>query len=101
MAKSSAQSPSARPAPPAAARLTLAHPEGLHARVAASFVQALRHFQAQVTVSWDGRTVNGRSVIELLTLGAPCGSVLEVQTTGEDAVAALAALTPIVEQRAS
>ncbi len=93
MAQSSAQSS------PAVARLTLAHPEGLHARVAASFVQTLRNFQAEVTVGWEGRTVNGRSVIELLTLGAPYGSVLEVQTTGQDAVAALAALTQIVEQR--
>ncbi len=93
MAKSSAQSS------PVAALLTLAHPEGLHARVAASFVQTLRNFQAEATVGWEGRTVNGRSVIELLTLGAPYGSVLEVQTTGQDAVAALAALTQIVEQR--
>ncbi len=93
MAQSSAQSS------PAVALLTLAHPEGLHARVAASFVQALRNFQAEATVGWEGRTVNGRSVIELLTLGAPYGSVLEVQTTGRDAVAALAALTQIVEQR--
>ena len=86
---------------PAAARLTLAHPEGLHARVAASFVQTLREFQAEATVGWEGRTVNGRSVIELLTLGAPYGSVLDVRTTGEDAVAALAALTQVIEQRSS
>jgi phosphocarrier protein len=98
MAKSSAHSAQSSPA---AARLTLAHPEGLHARVAASFVQTLRDFQAEATVGWEGRTVNGRSVLELLTLGAPYGSVLEVQTTGEDAVAALAALTQVVEQRSS
>jgi phosphotransferase system HPr (HPr) family protein len=83
------------------ARLTLAHPEGLHARVAALCVQTLRDFQAEATVGWEGRTVNARSVIELLTLGAPHGSVLEVQTTGADAVAALAALTQVLEQRSS
>lgn len=95
MAKSSPQSL------PVSARLTLAHSEGLHARVAATFVQTLRRFQAEATVSWGGRTVNGRSVIELLTLGAPYGSLLKVQTTGEDAVPALAALTQVVEKRSS
>lgn len=85
----------------ALARLTLAHVEGLHARVAAMIVQTLRPFQAQVSVSWDGRTVNGRSVIELLTLGAPQGSALTVEVNGEDAEAALAALSTIVEQRST
>ena len=85
----------------ALAQLTLTHVEGLHARVAALIVQTLRPFQAQVKVSWDGRTVNGRSVIELLTLGAPQGSALTVETNGEDAEAALAALSTVVEQRST
>lgn len=83
--------------PPTLIRLTLAHPEGLHARVAAMWVRSLRNCEAEVTVSWDGRTVNGRSVIELLTLGAPHGSVLEVQISGADAEAALTILRQIVE----
>jgi len=83
--------------PPTLVRLTLAHPEGLHARVAAMWVRSLRDCEVEVTVSWDGRTVNGRSVIELLTLGAPHGSVLEVRISGADAEAALAALRQVVE----
>ena len=83
--------------PPTLVRLTLAHPEGLHARVAAMWVRSLRDCEVEVTVSWDGRTVNGRSVIELLTLGAPHGSVLEVRISGADAEAALLALRQVVE----
>ena len=83
--------------PPTLVRLTLAHPEGLHARVAAMWVRSLRDCEVEVTVSWDGRTVNGRSVIELLTLGAPHGSVLEVRISGPDAEAALVALRQVVE----
>lgn len=85
----------------ALAHLTLVHAEGLHARVAALIVQTLRPFQAQVHVSWEDRTVNGRSVIELLTLGAPQGSTLVVEVNGDDAEAALAALSDIVEQRST
>ncbi len=82
---------------PTLVRLTLAHPEGLHARVAAMWVRSLRTCEVEVTVSWDGRTVNGRSMIELLTLGAPYGSVLEVQISGADAEAALTVLRQVVE----
>ncbi len=83
---------------PTLIRLTLAHPEGLHARVAAMWVQGLRDCEVEVTVSWDGRTVNGRSVIELLTLGAPHGSVLEVRISGADTEAALSVLRQVVER---
>ena len=86
-------------APPVQTQLTLTNKLGLHARAAAVFVRTLSAFQAQVTVSWEGRTVNGRSVIELMTLGAPQGSVLAVQARGEDAEAALAALAALVENR--
>jgi len=79
--------------------LMLTNKLGLHARAAAVFVKALNGLDAQVTVSWDGRTVNGRSVLELMTLGAPHGSALEVQVSGADAEAALAALTMVVENR--
>ena len=81
------------------ARLTLINKQGLHARAAAALVRALSGLDAQVLVSWEGRKVNGRSMLDLMTLGAPRGSVLEVQISGTDADAALAALTRVVENR--
>ncbi len=85
--------------PHAQAQLTLTNKLGLHARAAAVFVRALTGLSAQVMVSWEGRSVNGRSVLELMTLGAPQGSALEIQVSGADAEAALAALTTVVENR--
>jgi phosphocarrier protein len=81
------------------AQLTLLNSQGLHARAAAAFVRALSGLNAAVDVSWEGRTVNGRSMLDLMTLGAPCGSVLLVQVSGADAEAALAALTSVIENR--
>ncbi len=81
------------------AQLTLTNKLGLHARAAAVFVRALTGLSAQVAVSWEGRSVNGRSVLELMTLGAPQGSALDIQVRGTDAAAALAALTTVVENR--
>ena len=85
--------------PRAQGQLTLINIQGLHARAAAVFVRALSGLRAEVTVSWQDRTVNGRSMLELMTLGAPRGSVLTIAVSGVDAEAALAALTKVVENR--
>lgn len=80
-------------------RLTLLNAMGLHARAAAAFVKALKDLEVEVTVSWEGQTANGRSVLDLLTLGAPQGSVLELQIQGADAEEALSTLTRLVANR--
>ena len=80
-------------------RLTLLNAMGLHARAAAAFVKALKDLEVEVTVSWEGQTANGRSVLDLLTLGAPQGSVLELQIQGVDADEALSTLTRLVANR--
>ena len=85
--------------PAACAQLTLLNPQGLHARAAAVFVKALHGLNAEVQVSWEGRTVNGRSILDLMTLGAPQGSILDIQIHGVDATAALTAVTKVVEAR--
>jgi phosphocarrier protein len=81
------------------ARLTLLNTQGLHARAAATFVRVLNGLNAEVYVSWEGREVNGRSMLDLMTLGAPRGSVLEVRVSGADATTALDALTKVIEAR--
>ncbi len=80
-------------------RLTLLNAMGLHARAAAAFVKALKDLEVEVTVRWEGQTANGRSVLDLLTLGAPQGSVLELQIQGVDAEEALSTLTRLVANR--
>ncbi len=85
--------------PSRTAQLTLMNTQGLHARAAAAFVRAISGLRADITVSWQNRTVNGRSMLELMTLGAPCGSILEVAVNGADAQAALIALIKVVENR--
>jgi phosphocarrier protein HPr len=80
-------------------RLTLINSQGLHARAAATFVRILQGLDVEIRVRWDGQTANGLSILDLMALGAPCGSVLEVEVRGNDAEAALTALTKVVENR--
>jgi phosphocarrier protein HPr len=70
---------------------------GLHARAAARFVQTANRFAARITVSRDGRSMDGKSILGMLLLAASEGTVLELEASGEDAEAALLALGTLVE----
>jgi phosphocarrier protein HPr len=62
---------------------------GLHARAAAQLVQTSNRFLSDVTVEKDGEEVNGKSIMGLLMLAAPQGSVINVTVSGEDAAEAM------------
>ena len=72
---------------------------GVHARAAALLVQTVNRFSAQVTVSKDGQTVDGRSIMGVLTLAATQGSTIEVEASGQDAEQAVKAIEKLVEKR--
>lgn len=72
---------------------------GLHARAAAQFVQTANQYGAEVTVTKEGQTINGKSIIGLMMLAAACGSSIEVVAEGPDAVAALAAIEALVDRK--
>jgi phosphocarrier protein HPr len=65
---------------------------GLHFRAAAMVVRTMGDFRARVTLSNGETTADARSVLDLLTLAASCGTRLVVEAEGEDAEEAVAAL---------
>ena len=72
---------------------------GLHARAAAKFVHTASRFSSQVLVRHNDEEVNGKSILGLLLLAAPCGSSLTVTATGEDEGPALSALEGLIRDR--
>jgi phosphocarrier protein HPr len=73
--------------------------KGLHARATAKFVQCCEKYDAEITVSRDGETVGGSSIMGILTLGAGQGSTITVTASGPQAEAALEALEALVANR--
>ena len=69
---------------------------GLHARAAAKFVRCAGRFRCQVTVARGDMSVDGKSIMGVLLLAAPLGSMLEVTVDGEDEQAAITAITDLV-----
>lgn len=73
--------------------------KGLHARATAKFVQCCEKYDAEITVSRDGETVGGSSIMGILTLGAGIGSTIAVTASGPQAQEALDALEALVANR--
>lgn len=72
---------------------------GLHARASAKFVKAASQFDAHVTVTRDGTTVDAQSIMGLMMLGAGPGALVEITAEGPQAEAVLDALMQLVEER--
>ena len=72
---------------------------GLHARAAAKFVHVSARFKADVLVRHHDDEVNGKSILGLLLLAAPCGSHLTISASGVDETDALQALDDLIRQR--
>ncbi|MGP9813211.1 HPr family phosphocarrier protein [Rhodopseudomonas sp. NSM] len=69
---------------------------GLHARASAKFVQMAEKFQADVTVTRNGETVGGTSIMGLMMLAAGIGTTVTVSATGPEAQQAVEALAELM-----
>ncbi|MBX2804498.1 MAG: HPr family phosphocarrier protein [Hyphomicrobiales bacterium] len=72
--------------------------KGLHIRATAAFVKCAEKFDAEVTVTKDGLSASGTSIMSLLMLAAGQGSQITIETEGPDAEEVLDALTTLIEQ---
>jgi phosphocarrier protein len=72
---------------------------GLHARASAKFVKMASQFDAHVTVSRDGSTVEAQSIMGLMMLAAGIGSSVELEAEGPDAAEAMDALCALIADR--
>ena len=70
---------------------------GLHARPAAAFVKVAGRYQSDIQIRRDDMTVNGKSIMGVMTLAAERGSELVIVAEGADAEAAVQALAGLVK----
>jgi len=72
---------------------------GLHARAAAKLTHCASGFQSEIWISRSGRRVNAKSIMGVMMLAAGQGSTVALEAEGQDADAALAALTKLIAER--
>ncbi|KAA1175525.1 HPr family phosphocarrier protein [Rhizobium tropici] len=79
--------------------LLIINKRGLHARASAKFVQTVEAYDAAITVSRDGTTVGGNSIMGLMMLAASPGCSVLVTASGNQAAEALEALDQLVANK--
>ena len=84
---------------PIESTLTIRNERGLHARAAAKFVKLAGEFDAEITVTKDGQSVSGGSIMGLMMLAAGIGSSIDVSITGAECEAAMAAIAALIDNK--
>jgi phosphocarrier protein len=80
--------------------VTIANKRGLHARASAKFVGTAALMEGtKVTVSKDGASAGGTSILGLMMLGAAKGDTIEIAVEGDAAEARLEELVALVAGR--
>ena len=69
---------------------------GLHARAAAKFVRCSGGFRSQISVVRGDLKVDGKSIMGVLLLAAPMGTMLGLIIEGDDEQDAIDALSALV-----
>ena len=77
--------------------LTIKNSKGLHVRAATALSQTASRFDATITIEHGGERANAKSVMNLLLLVAPQGAVVRVNASGNDARAALEAVSELID----
>lgn len=76
--------------------VTIRNRKGLHARASAKFVKCAETFDARISVTREGNTVGGTSIMGLMMLAAGPGAVLRLVAEGPEGPEAIEALSALV-----
>ena len=77
--------------------LTIVNELGLHARSAAKIAEVAQNAKHKVWVRYGDETVDAASIIDILSLGAACGSRIEIEIENADDKPVLKAIADLVE----
>ena len=69
---------------------------GLHLRPSSKFVKLASSFQSKVWVHYGGSKANGKSLLDMTSLAAERGTMLDLEARGPDAEQAIVSLAELV-----
>jgi phosphocarrier protein HPr len=72
---------------------------GLHVRPAAQLSEIANKYHSKITITQSNISVNAKSIIELLTLGAGQGTLLTIKAEGDDASNAVSELKQLITNK--
>ena len=75
---------------------TITNKLGLHARASAKLTQLASGFQSEIHLTRNGRRVNAKSIMGVMMLAAGKGTTVNIETSGEDEIEAMQAITGLI-----
>ena len=78
--------------------LILSNKLGLHARPAADFTKLAAKFKSKITLKGKGKTVDGKSILMVLTMGIRQGEQLTIIADGPDEAECIEVLKDFIEK---
>ncbi len=79
-------------------KITLKNKLGLHARPASIFVEEAKKYKSSIFIKKNGKKVDGKSILGVLSLGAEYGDEIEITCKGDDADVAVNMLKNLIEK---
>ena len=77
---------------------TITDPEGIHARPAGVLVKEAAKYPCNVTIAKDGREVDAKRIMGVMSLGVKCGQEITMKTDGDEEEAAAGALVAFLKE---
>lgn len=79
--------------------VTVKNKTGLHARPAALFVQAANKFKSEIFIEKEGKRVNAKSIMGVMSLAVSQGTQITILAEGEDEKEAVKKLVELIESK--
>jgi phosphocarrier protein HPr len=80
-------------------QLVIVNKSGLHARPASEFVKKAASFQSNITIQFNGKKINAKSIIAVLAGGLMAGSQIELSADGVDEAQAIIDLSALINSK--
>ena len=72
---------------------------GLHARAATKLANTASRFSSNIQISFNSKTIDGKSIMSLMLLAASKGSLITLSVDGEDEDSALQEITQLIADK--
>jgi phosphocarrier protein len=78
-------------------KITITNPQGLHMRPAGVFAKGVAKFESDINIVFNGKTTNGKSLLNIIGACIKCGNEIEIQCDGPDEEEALKTAIELIE----
>lgn len=78
-------------------KITISNPQGLHMRPAGVFAKGVSKLECDVTINFNGKAINAKSLLNIIGACIKCGSEIELECNGPDEEEALKTAIEMIE----